>query len=184
MPPTRERRHHSGVGQIAGAIPPRHTAPFNGAVEIGLRALCILSAAFSDCYSLQRLTILDYLVVHSDDLPDGPRGLHPQTPNRGGEILVRRDALQRGLLLYESRGLVARRFEPDGVFYAATDHSAAFLDALDTYYVEDLRDRATWIVEGPGRLDDTSLDELVKDHIGEWGAEFALQSVLRTEEFG
>jgi hypothetical protein len=54
------------------------TAPFNSAVEIGLRSLCLLTAAFPAAYSLQRLVVFDYLLVHSDDMPGGPPGLHPQ----------------------------------------------------------------------------------------------------------
>lgn len=87
----------------------RPLQPFNGAVEIGLRALSLLNEAFPATYSLQRLVVFDYLVVHSDDLPNGPAGLHPKTPHRGGELLVRRAVLEEGLLLYQSRGLVELR---------------------------------------------------------------------------
>ena len=110
----------------------RFIAPFYGPVEIGLRALAVLNDAYPDAYSLQRLVVFDYLIVHSDDVPDGPSGLHPKTPHRGGELLVRRGTLQEGLLLYQSRGLVERRYENSGVFFAATDRSAAFLDVLRT----------------------------------------------------
>ena len=60
-----------------------HLAPFNGPVEIGLRALALLNEAFPACYSMQRLVVFDYLVVHSDDMPGGPTGLHPKTPYAG-----------------------------------------------------------------------------------------------------
>jgi hypothetical protein len=166
-------------------VPPREALgppPFNGSVEIGLRALCILAAAFPNPHSVQRLTAFDYLVVHSDDVPDGPTGLHPQTPNRGGEILARRGILQEGLLLYQSRGLIERRFADDGVYYAATERSAGFLDALGASYVGDLRERAAWVVDGMGELDDTALGAFVRERIGDWGAEFTMQSVLWGEE--
>ncbi len=166
-------------------MPPRATnrrAPFNGSVEIGLRALCVLAAAYPAHHSVQRLTVLDYLVVHSDDVPDGPVGLHPQTPYRGGEILARRGILQEGLLLYQSRGLIEPHFANDGVYYAATDRSAGFLDALDSSYVGDLRERAAWVVEDLGELDDTALGAFVSERIGDWGAEFTLQSVLQDED--
>lgn len=157
-------------------------ATFNGSVEVGLRALCVLAAAFPEAYSVERLTVLDYLVVHSDDVPDGPRGLHPRTPYRSGEILARRGVIQEGLLLYQSRGLVERQFIPAGFYYAATDRSAAFLDALEASYVGDLRDRAAWVIAHHAELDDAALNTLVTDHIGEWGAEFTMQSVLRSED--
>lgn len=160
----------------------RIVAPFNSPVEIGLRALSILNEAFPEAYSLQRLVVFDYLVVHSDDLPGGPSGLHPKTPHRSGELLVRRGVLHSGLLLYQSRGLVERRFDHSGVFFAATEHSAGFLDALSVEYALRLRQRARWLVEQYGALSDAQLEVLVRENIGEWGTEFEMESVLWEEE--
>jgi len=156
-------------------------SPFNGPVEIGLRALCVLTNAFPAAYSLQRLVVFDYFLVHSDDIEGGPDGLHPQTPHRGGEILVRRGVLQNGLMLYESRGLIERVYMDAGIFFAATDKSADFLDTLTTEYLKGLRERADWVVNSFGLLDDTELGELVRNRIGTWGAEFSMESVLWTE---
>lgn len=157
-------------------------APFNGPVEIGLRALCVLTAAYPAGYPLQRLVVFDYLIVHSDDMPGGPTGLHPQTPHRGGEILVRRGVLQEGLLLYQSRGLIDRSYQDGGVFFAATERSASFLDALSTQYASDLRARADWVVSTFGRMDESEIATLVRDRIGAWGAEFVMESVLWEED--
>lgn len=156
----------------------RYIGPFNGPIEIGLRALTVLTAAFPAHYSLQRLVVFDYLLVHSDDIPDGPPGLHPKTPHRGGELLVRRDELQQGLLLYQSRSLLVAHYEEAGVYYSATDSSAAFLDVLRTHYVQSLRDRATWLTENFAASSDEDLQEIANKHAGEWGAEFALESIL------
>ncbi len=157
-------------------------SPFNGPVEIGLRALCVLTTAFPAAYALQRLVVFDYFLVHSDDIEGGPDGLHPQTPHRGGEILVRRGVLQDGLALYESRGLIERVYKNGGIFFAATDKSADFLDTLSTEYLKSLLERADWVVNSFGLLDDAELNAIVRDHIGTWGAEFSMESVLWTEE--
>lgn len=157
-------------------------APFNGPVEIGLRALSVLSDVYPEAFSIQRLVVFDYLIVHSDDVPDGPPGLHPQTPHRGGELLVRRRALQDGLMLYQSRGLIERRYEDSGVFFAATDRSGAFLDVLSAEYVVGLRERASWLVGEFGNISDADLEEMVRTHVGKWGAEFVMESVLWTED--
>lgn len=161
--------------------PLRYTSPFNGAVEIGLRALVVLNETFPKGYSLQRLIIFDYLLVHSDDISGGPTGLHPQTPHRGGEILVRRNALQEGLFLYLSRGLIERRYESGGVYYSATDRSAAFLDSLSSQYIGELEKRALWAVKTFDGISDADLQKLVQEKISGWGVEFALESVLWTE---
>jgi hypothetical protein len=170
------------MGEVMAEDRTRFIAPFNGPVEIGLRALAVLNDAYPGAYSLERLVLFDYLIVHSDDIPGGPPGLHPQTPYRGGELLVRRGVLQEGLLLYQSRGLVERRYEESGVSFAATDRSAAFLDVLRTEYVVSLRERAVWLVENFGQTPDSDLEKMVREHIGKWGAEFAMESVLWSEE--
>jgi len=128
------------------------------------------------------LVVFDYFLVHSDDIEGGPDGLHPQTPHRGGEILVRRGVLQDGLALYESRGLIERVYKDGGIFFAATDKSADFLDTLSTEYLKSLLERADWVVNSFGLLDDAELNAIVRDRIGTWGAEFSMESVLWTEE--
>lgn len=164
------------------ATPSQFVSPFNGPIEIGLRALCVLTTAFPTAYALQRLVVFDYFLVHSDDIEGGPKGLHPQTPHRGGEILVRRGVIQSGLTLYESRGLVERIYKDGGIFFAATDKSADFVDTLSTAYLKDLRERADWVVDSFGLLADGELDAMVRESIGTWGAEFSMESVLWTEE--
>lgn len=163
-------------GQVRG-LP-----PFNGPIEIGLRALTLLSEAFPAAYSLQRLVISDYLIVHSDDMPGGPVGLHPKTPHRGGELLVRRAVLEQGLMLYQSRGLVERKYTETGVMFAATERAAAFLDVLSSDYATQLRERAAWLVSLIGEKSDDELLHITRSQVGEWGAEFAMESVLKVED--
>lgn len=160
----------------------RFIAPFNGPIEIGLRAISILNDAYPNGYSLQRLIIFDYLSVHSDDISGGPIGLHPKTPHRSGELLVRRDILQKGLLLYMGRGLAEQRFEMEGVVYAATERTGAFLDVLETAYVADLRQRTGWLFDTFHTASDKELNALVQQNLGAWGAEFEMESVLWMED--
>ena len=167
---------------MTAETPIKFVSPFNGPVEIGLRALCVLTAAVPAAYALQRLVVFDYFLVHSDDIEGGPEGLHPRTPHRGGEILVRRGVIQEGLTLYESRGLLERVYEDGGIFFTATDKSADFLDTLSTEYLTGLRERADWVVDSFGALEDADLDAMVRDRIGTWGAEFSMESVLWIEE--
>jgi hypothetical protein len=131
---------------------------------------------------LQRLIVYDYLIVHSDDVPGGPPGLHPKTPHRGAELLVRRAVLEKGLLLYQSRGLVERQYTQVGVMLAATERSASFLDALSSPYLQMLRQRAVWVMSTFGERSDDSVSSIAREHIGEWGAEFEMESVLRLEQ--
>ncbi len=156
--------------------------PFNGPVEIGLRTLVVLADAFPRSYEVQSLVVFDYLLVHSDDIEGGPPGVHPKTPHRGGELLVRREALQRGLLLFESRNLVIKVFRDDGISYSATDSAALFLDAITAPYIEKLRNRATWLIERFGEMQEEEIRELARANIDKWGAEFTSESLLWIDE--
>lgn len=160
----------------------RFIAPFNGPVEIGLRAISVLNDVYPGAYSLQRLIIFNYLSVHSDDIAGGPVGMHPKTPHRSGELLVPREALQKGLLLYMGRGLAEQRFQEVGITYAATERTGAFLDVLETEYVTDLRQRTSWLVETFHTLSDKELNSLIQQNLGAWGAEFEMESVLWMED--
>lgn len=170
------------MGEVTVDLVDHRPSPFNGPVEIGLRSLILLTEGFPEAYSLQRLVISDYLLVHSDDVVGGPPGLHPQTPHRGSELLVRRAALEPGLLLYGSRGLIERQFQGDGLFFAATERAGAFLDALESDYIAGVKDRAAWVVRSFGRLSDDELGAMVSDALGAWGAEFSMESVLWAED--
>ncbi len=152
---------------------------FNSPLEVGFRALALLTGDYPARYSLQRLVILDYLVVHSDDLNEGPKGLHPKTPHRGGELLVRRVALEKGLLFYQGKGLLERHFMEEGVLYSANEQSASFLDVLTTDYILKLRELAEWLVEKFGGYSDHELSILVRRGAGEWGAEFEMSAALK-----
>src|SRR5689334_10655553 len=94
--------------------------PFNSPLECGLRPLVLLQAAQPAACDLQRLVFYDYLLVHSADVPEGPESIHPATPLRSGEALVRRHWIERGLLLMISRELVIRTFSAQGILYQAS----------------------------------------------------------------
>lgn len=152
---------------------------FNGPIEVGLRSLLLLAAAHPEYLDLQRLVILDYLLVHSGDLADGPPSLHPPSPLRAGEVSIRRQLVNDGLLLLESKGLVARRFSEDGIRYVAEDLAPSVLDAYTSPYVQLLRDRADWAVERAANLADEHANALFGETLGRWRTEFV---TLPTEE--
>ena len=146
-------------------------APFNSALETGVRALAILTAAYPNGHDLHRLVQYDYLTVHSADA-DGPPSLHPALPLRSNELLVRRHLVERGLLLMMSAGLVGRQVGKDGFQYTAEEAAGAFLANLKSDYLGGVKERADWVVE---TFDDITNDELVgvtKKLFEAWTVEF------------
>ena len=150
---------------------PMHPSPFNSALETGLRSLAILAEACPDPFDLQRLLYFDYLVVHSSDA-DGPASLHPSTPLRNGELLVRRGLIERGLLLFIGRGLIERNASGSGISYAAAEAAGPFLECLGSIYSRTLRERASWAIETFGALDDDELKSYFDARFERWTREF------------
>lgn len=150
-------------------------ALFNGPVEIGMRAAMVLANAYPDRLDLNRLVILDYIVVHSGDIPDGPPSLHPSTPLRAGEVSVRRGLLENGLHLLAMKGLVARHLDETGITYSAQSEITAFLDALSSGYARAVRDRAEWAVQRVNTLTDSQVRELFEESTGRWKTEFVAE---------
>lgn len=150
-----------------------YASPFNSALETGLRSLAILAEACPNPFDLQRLLYFDYLVVHSSDA-DGPVSLHPSTPLRNGELLVRRGLIEKGLLLFIGRGLIERNASNSGISYIAAETAGPFLECLTSPYSRTLRERASWATERFGALDDDQLKSYFDAHFERWTREFQI----------
>ena len=150
---------------------PEHANPFNSAFEAGIRSVVILVAAFPESLDLQRLVAFDYLSVHSGDAA-GPSSLHPPVPLRTGELLIRSELIERGLLLMVSRNLVVRSFNRTGIDYVATDSARPFLDGLAARYTRDLIDRADWVIANFSKLSTPIMRERMASLLKQWTVEF------------
>jgi hypothetical protein len=156
-------------------------ATFNGPLEAGLRAVAILGAAHPRTLDLQRLVAFDYLLVHTGDI-GGPASLHPPSPLHSAELLVRRELVQRGLLLMMTRELVNREFEPSGIRYQAGENAAPFLSALESDYLSALRDRATWLVAALADRTEAEFRAVMRRFFDHWVEEFqAVERSLGTD---
>lgn len=145
--------------------------PFNSPLETGLRSLAILEAAFPNRYDLQHLVELDYLVVHSADV-GGPESLHAPLPLRAGELLVRRQLIERGLLLMISKGLIERHTSANGIEYSAGDVASPYLASLSAPYTLQLRDRARWLADNFSGLSTEEIRNLIRRFFAHWTSEF------------
>ncbi|MET8123311.1 ABC-three component system middle component 2 [Micromonospora sp. NPDC005189] len=137
------------------------TAPtLNGPLEVGLRALTLLSAAFPRAFDIASLSFLDYTLLHSREF-GGPESLHPDVPNHQSEITVKRNMLEHGLEVMIRARLVSLRVEPGGIAYAATDNAPGFVGLLESEYMQELRRRAEWVLESFGDADPAVLRSLI-----------------------
>lgn len=149
-------------------------ATFNGPLEAGLRAVTILGAAHPQSFDLQRLVAFDYLLVHTGDV-GGPSSLHPPAPLQSAELLVRRKIVERALLLMMTRDLVEREFDTDGIRYRAGENAAPFLSTLESDYLKQLRDRAAWLVNELGHLNERDFRAVMHRFFDRWVEEFQME---------
>ena len=135
----------------------------------------LLAESFPRSLDVQRLVILDYLLVHSGDIDGGPNSVHPPSPLRAGEVSIRRGLIETGLHLFATKGLVRQVIDKSGMSYMAEDLAVAFLDALTSQQSKCLRQRANWAVALAGSLNDEQATRLLEKTIGRWKTEFVLE---------
>lgn len=145
--------------------------PLNSPLEVGVRVLMILVEAFPAHLDINRLVLLDYGLLHSADLK-GPESLHPPLPIRVGELGVKRQRIEAGLQVMIRAGLAEILAEESGIEFCATENAESFLKLLKSDYARDLHDRAHWIVEKLGTVDDARLRERMREISSHWSEEF------------
>lgn len=144
---------------------------FNGPLEAGIHAVAVLGAAHPRSFDLQRLIGFDYLLVHTGDI-GGPDSLHPPSPLRSAELLVRRKLIEQALLLMMTRELVEREVGPEGIRYRAGENAAPFLASLESEYLKGLRDRATWLIKIHGDRNEKEFRAIMQQFFDRWVEEF------------
>lgn len=148
---------------------------FNSALETGVRALVFLNAAFPRVFDLAQLTWLDHLVVHTADV-GGPKSLHPDLPQRTGELLVRRRVVEEGVQLMRRLHMINAIADDNGIVYQASEDASALVETMHTPYALELRARAEWLAEKLNELTSDELADLIADKIGRWAVEFQGES--------
>lgn len=148
--------------------------PFNSSLETGIRAVVILDALYPRQCDLMEMTWLDHLVVHTGDMDgeDVPESLHPDLPNRTGELLVRRQLVERSLRVMHQVHLVDMFDTEDGVMFRASEGAPSYLDALQSPYSVALKVRARWMAERLHGLSTAGIRDIIEAKVGRWTAEF------------
>ncbi|MBV8254832.1 MAG: hypothetical protein JO154_19685 [Chitinophaga sp.] len=144
---------------------------FNSTLETGVRATIILNAYYPKLLSLSALVLMDHLVVHTQDM-GGPTSLHVNLPHRGGELLVRREVIEQGTAMMRRLGLINLIALPSGFYFQASEEALPFIRLLKSKYNVQLKERAQWLAENIGNVDDASIEKLINQKINRWELEF------------
>lgn len=157
------------------------TNTFNSPFEVGLRTLIILAFSSSEKLDLQRIIYYDYLVVHTKDVgaKNSPPSLHPDTPHRSGEIIVKRQIVQQGLELMYSKSLLDIIYDENGISYSATKLTVPFLDLFESTYFQSIKENVFWVDDYFSKFTEFELTQFMDRNIENWGGEFMYESYIR-----
>jgi hypothetical protein len=148
-----------------------HESLLSNPLEVGLRMLILLSRLTKSA-DLQRLAVYDYLLLHSHDVGNGPASLHPATPVRTGELLVRRNQITHGLYLLETRGLAEREYSNEGIAFRCSKLADPFLQYFESDYAKRCSEVSRWVAESFDAMSSDDLQAFIRSRIGKWGFEF------------
>lgn len=73
-----------------------------------------------------------------------------------------------------SRGLIERVASDSGLSYQADDAAAPFLDALSADYLNDLKQRAGWVISTFGQMSNSDIRKALSTIYDQWTREFQL----------
>lgn len=148
--------------------------PFNSTLETGIRTLVLLDAFYPRRCDLMEMMWFDHLVVHTGDLDgeDVPESLHPDLPNHTGELLVRRQLVERSLRMMQLMNLVDVFETEAGIEFCASEEAPSYVCLLQTPYSLALKHRAKWMADRFAKQKITEIRELIENRIGRWTAEF------------
>lgn len=146
----------------------------NSPIEVGVRALMLLSEAFPSKLDLNRLVLLDYGLLHSADL-GGPTSLYPPLPMRAGEFGVKRRSIEGGLELLVRAGLARIDIDSGGIQFSATERAPGFVALLVAEYAVSLHERAAWVIHYYGTLSESAMREAMQGIIARWTQEFEIR---------
>jgi hypothetical protein len=167
------------MGKEMNPFEERNANVFNSPLEVGLRVLYILNELYPNGCDLQRLVYYDYILVHSSDVPNGPKSIHPNIPHRTSEILIKRELLKKGLTLMNSKQLIKSIFDTSGILYSATELTRPFLEYNNSEYANSLKTVSNWLVNKFESFSDEKLSLFIKNNMDVWGGEFLKESLLR-----
>lgn len=151
----------------------QNPATFNGPLEAGVRAVAVLAAAHPGSFDLHRMIAFDYLLVHTGDI-GGPASLHPPAPLHSAELLVRRKLVDQALLLMMTRDFVRRDLSPEGIRYCAGENAVPFLTALQSPYLNVLKERAGWLAAHFGDYTEPEFRAVMRQFFDRWVEEFQM----------
>ncbi len=146
---------------------------FNSPLEVALRLVFILNTT-SRPLDVDRLVYYNYLLVHSSDMPNSPKSIHADLPQRSNEIPVAQVLIKKALTLLISKGLVSIKYAKSGIQYIRNDSTPLFVGFFESEYAKLLTERTNWLCTHFDEKNDEEISGIIKRHRVKWGSELGM----------
>lgn len=143
----------------------------NSPLELGLRTLVVLTVSFPRELDIDRIVLMDYCLLRSEDL-GGPPSVLPAIATRGGELGIKRTVLEHGIQVMLRAGLIDVVVSSKGLNYRASEAAAPFLRLVSSPLLDKLRQAAEWAVGDFGDLPTTGIRERIQLVANQWGEQW------------
>lgn len=154
---------------------------FNNEIEMGLRILIILEKIYPKSFDVEMINYFDYFALHTKDI-GGEESIHPELPNRFGELSVKRDLIHSSLKLLISKGLVEINYTDKGIEYFASELTSPFLHNLSEEYTKILSNNVKWVCEKFKGSTYENIKEYVSENKSKWGSEISYCTIGLIDE--
>lgn len=154
---------------------------FNNEIEMGLRILIILEKVYPKSFDVEMINYYDYFALHTKDI-GGDESLHPELPNRFGELSVKRNLIHNSLKLLIAKGLIEVKYTERGIEYLAGENVSPFLDSLTEEYTVNLSKKVEWVYNKFKDSSHDSIKQFVSKNKSQWGSEIPYCTIGRIDE--
>lgn len=161
------------ITKLVGLMKMNKKSLFNTDTEISLRVLIILEEIYPRSFDVEMINYFDYFILHTKDI-GGEQSIHPELPNRFGELSIKRNLIKSGLKLLLSKGLIDVKYTDEGIEYSASEHASPFLDNLNTPYINKLTANMKWVCHKFKDLSFDEIKEFVSKNKSKWGSEASI----------
>jgi hypothetical protein len=155
----------------------------NSPLELGLRTLIVLTVSFPRELSVDRLVLMDYCLLRSEDL-GGPASVLPAVSTRGGELGIKHSVLEHGIQVMLRAGLIDVVVSTEGLNYRASEAAAPFLRLVHSPLLDRLTQVAEWAVSDFGDLPATDIRERIRLISNQWSEQWTEDSNEVGEDLG
>ncbi|GEM_PF-4756807 len=155
----------------------------NSTIEVALRVLVILTINCSEKFDVERLGYYDYVSTRLNDYNDKFKSLHPYTPYKHGELIVKRELIQSALALLLKKDLVKIEYGTEGVNYYSNKYSSYFLSHFKSEYYLELCKHVEVASNNLSNIKTEDLRKLFKRNINKMEMQFKFECLIRGEDF-